>query len=99
MFDGLMGTLRTIKLRSRQPNCAVCGDNPSITKLIDYQLFCGSSFDDSSREISVLKPEDRVTCTEYKHILDSGTPHLLVDVREPVQFNICHLPHATSILV
>lgn len=99
MFDGLMGTFRTIKLRPRQPQCAVCGDNPTITKLIDYQLFCGSKPDDNTCNIDILKPEQRLTCSEYKDILDSRTPHLLVDVREPVQYNICHLPHSTSILI
>ena len=46
MFDGLSGTFRTIKLRGRNPSCVVCGDTPSITQLIDYELFCGSSAND-----------------------------------------------------
>ncbi len=46
MFDGLGGTFRTIKLRRRNPLCAVCGDTPTITQLIDYELFCGSSAND-----------------------------------------------------
>ena len=98
MFDGLMGTFRTIKLRPRQSQCAVCGDNPSITKLIDYQLFCGSKADDKSCSIAILKPEERVTCSEYKAITDAKTLHLLLDVREPVQFEICGFLNATSIL-
>ena len=46
LFDALCGSFRTIKLRPRQPQCAVCGDNPSITALINYELFCGSRADD-----------------------------------------------------
>lgn len=46
VFDALCGTFRTIKLRPRQTQCSVCGDNPSITALIDYELFCGSRADD-----------------------------------------------------
>ena len=46
MFDGLSNAFHTIKLRSRDPSCDVCGDTPSITELIDYQLFCGSSAND-----------------------------------------------------
>ena len=46
LFDGLQGILRTIKLRERQHNCPVCGDNPSIPKLIDYEQFCGARAND-----------------------------------------------------
>lgn len=46
LFDGICGVFRNIKLRPRQPQCTVCGDNPSITALIDYELFCGSRADD-----------------------------------------------------
>ena len=46
MFDALEGMFRVIKLRPRQPHCAVCGDNPTITQLQDYELFCGSRADD-----------------------------------------------------
>ena len=46
MFDGLDGTFRSIKLRSRQTNCPVCGDNPTVTQLIDYEQFCGAKASD-----------------------------------------------------
>ena len=42
MFDGMSGDIRTIKLRSKKVDCPVCGMNPSIKKLIDYEIFCGS---------------------------------------------------------
>ena len=46
MFDGLAGSFRVIKLRSRNPGCAVCGDAPTITELIDYEQFCQSRAND-----------------------------------------------------
>lgn len=47
MFDGVTGSFREVKLRSRQNGCAVCGDNPKITELLeDYPAFCGSGYDD-----------------------------------------------------
>ena len=46
MFDGLVGSIRIISLRSRDTGCAVCGDNPSITDLIDYEMFCRSCAND-----------------------------------------------------
>ncbi|XP_062584321.1 adenylyltransferase and sulfurtransferase MOCS3-like isoform X2 [Saccostrea cucullata] len=79
LFDGQEGTFRTIKLRSKQPSCIVCGDYPEITELIDYQQFCGSRADDK----------------EYKQILDSRQKHVLIDVRMPVEMEICKLPTDT----
>ena len=46
MYDGLDGMFRNIKLRGRQANCPVCGDNPSIKHLIDYEQFCGARASD-----------------------------------------------------
>lgn len=96
VFDGLSGVSRTIKLRPRQLSCAVCGDNPTITRLIDYEMFCGSRADDKSRMLSVLDPLQRITCQQYKTVVDSDCAHLLIDVREPVQYEICHLDNSTS---
>lgn len=96
VFDGLSGVTRTVKLRPKQPSCAICGDNPTITELIDYELFCGSRADDKSEALSILEPGQRVTCQQYKQVVDSGHAHLLVDVREPVQYEICHLQNSKS---
>ncbi|RUP51397.1 hypothetical protein BC936DRAFT_148420 [Jimgerdemannia flammicorona] len=68
-------SFRSIRLRSRKPDCAVCGDQPMIRELIDYVEFCGSGALDKS----------------YAAVRASSTPHLLLDVREPVQFDICAL--------
>lgn len=43
LFDGLDGTSRKIKLRSKVPGCAVCGEHPTVDKLVDqYETFCGT---------------------------------------------------------
>ena len=42
LFDAVDCTTRVIKLRGRQPSCPMCGDEPSITQLIDYEQFCGA---------------------------------------------------------
>jgi adenylyltransferase/sulfurtransferase len=98
LFDALCGSFRTIKLRPRQLQCAVCGDNPSITALIDYELFCGSRADDKDQSVQLLAPEHRVSCQEYSDVVRRGQPHILLDVREEVEYHICHLPHSRSIL-
>lgn len=46
IYDALDGRFLSIKLRPKQRNCCVCGDNPSINKLLDYELFCGASATD-----------------------------------------------------
>lgn len=96
VFDGLLGISRTVKLRPRQSTCAVCGDNPTITRLIDYEVFCSSKADDKSVKLTVLDPKQRVTCQQYKQVVDAGHTHLLVDVREPVEYEICCLDNSIS---
>ncbi|KAJ3290972.1 Molybdenum cofactor synthesis protein 3 [Borealophlyctis nickersoniae] len=50
VFDAVLGSFRTVKLRGRNVNCAVCGDAPTITELIDYVQFCGAAATDKVRE-------------------------------------------------
>jgi len=97
LFDALEATFRTIRLRDRQPNCAICGDNPSITKLIDYEQFCGRRATDKSGNITLLTDVERISVTEYKAILDEEQEHILVDVRLPVELEICQLPNNNTI--
>lgn len=46
LYDGMEGTFKAIKLRNRKDTCYVCGTNPSITTLQDYEQFCGSAASD-----------------------------------------------------
>ncbi len=96
VFDGLSGSSRTVRLRARQPNCAVCGDHPSITALIDYQVFCGSA--ENCIGSVQLSEEDRLSCQDYHSILEAGKTHLLLDVRQKAEFEICRLGNAIRIL-
>ncbi|KAF9160542.1 Molybdenum cofactor synthesis protein 3 [Actinomortierella ambigua] len=88
---------RTIKLRKRKPDCIMCGDAPTITKLIDYVRFCGASATDKTPDLFLIPMKERMTVEEYKHIKDENAPHLLLDVREKVQFDICSLPSSLNI--
>ncbi|XP_042555171.1 adenylyltransferase and sulfurtransferase MOCS3 [Dipodomys spectabilis] len=97
LFDALGGRFRTIQLRRRRPDCAACGERPTVTALQDYEAFCGSSATDKCRALQLLSPEERVSVTDYKRLLDSGAPHLLLDVRPQVEVDICRLPHALHI--
>ncbi|XP_077191739.1 adenylyltransferase and sulfurtransferase MOCS3 [Paroedura picta] len=97
VFDALEGRFRHIKLRPRDPNCAVCGDHPSVTALQDYELFCGSSATDKCRTLSLLRNEERVSVEEYKRVLDGKVRHVLVDVRPQAEVDICRLPQAVFV--
>ncbi|KAF2360903.1 Adenylyltransferase and sulfurtransferase MOCS3/Uba4 [Trinorchestia longiramus] len=97
VFDGYASVFRNVKLRPRQTNCAVCGDLPSITQLIDYVQFCGASATDKDTGVSLLTPAQRVTVKEYESIVSSGEPHVLVDVRQPVELGICVLNNTVNI--
>lgn len=97
VFDGLTGDLRIFKLRGKKIDCEVCGKNPSVTKLIDYELFCNVKASDKDMAVSVLSDSERVCCAEYKRILASGVPHILIDVRSENEMSICCLPNATNI--
>ncbi|XP_041105376.1 adenylyltransferase and sulfurtransferase MOCS3 [Polyodon spathula] len=97
LFDALDTRFRTIKLRPKQAGCAVCGENPTVKALMDYEKFCGSSAADKCRNLCLLPKEQRISVQEYKQVLDTRIPHLLVDVRPPVEVDICHLPFSLNI--
>ena len=92
LFDALDGMFRNIKLRPKQSSCVVCGEKPSILKLIDYEQFCGAKATDKDNGIDVLNVAQRLSVKQYKDILDSGKNHVLLDVRQPVELDICKLP-------
>ncbi|KAK6183525.1 hypothetical protein SNE40_010995 [Patella caerulea] len=97
LFDAIDGTFRCVKLRGRQPSCPVCGDAPTITQLIDYEQFCGAKASDKDKAMNILEKEQRMSAKEYKTILEEKKPHILVDVRQPVELEICQLPNTKTI--
>jgi adenylyltransferase/sulfurtransferase len=93
LFNGTEGSFRVVRLRPRHPQCAVCGDAPSITHLIDYEAFCQAPANDlQGRTVDLLVEEQHVSCEEYKQdVVDAGLPHVLLDVRSHEEFAICAL--------
>jgi adenylyltransferase/sulfurtransferase len=87
LFDALKMDVRELKLR-KNPDCPVCGTNPTIKELIDYEEFCGIRGEEAPQE-DVKVPE--ITPTELKQKLDAGEDLFVLDVREPHEFQICHL--------
>ncbi len=84
-YDALNMTFRELKLRP-DPTCPVCGANPTITKLIDYQQFCGMG-----RGETTVSENLEISPTDYAALREAGKEHLLLDVREPFELAICQI--------
>jgi len=93
-FDALKMKFREFKLR-KDPKCPVCSANPTITELIDYDQFCGIPQAKAAEEEEAHVPH--ITVKELKTTLDQGEKFRLIDVREPFEWDICHIPGATLI--
>jgi adenylyltransferase/sulfurtransferase len=86
IFDALRMTFRELKLR-KDPDCPVCGTHPTVTELIDYEQFCGVA--PHQAEGAVAADDSReITSTELKARLDRGEPLVVLDVREPQEYQI-----------
>ncbi|RCH92710.1 Molybdenum cofactor synthesis protein 3 [Rhizopus azygosporus] len=88
---------RTMRLRQKKKDCAICGESPTITELIDYVQFCQGEANDDVVSEHLLKREERIDVDEYDDILKNKRPHVLLDVRPKVQYDICHLPNSIHI--
>jgi adenylyltransferase/sulfurtransferase len=91
LFDALKMKFSELKLR-RDPECPICGEHPTITKLIDYEMFCGIN---PQPEREHMHP-DEVTVQDMKRALDD--PNLgikVIDVREPDEYEIAHVEGTT----
>ncbi|MCW2714606.1 MAG: adenylyltransferase/sulfurtransferase MoeZ [Frankiales bacterium] len=92
VYDALDMEYRKIKVR-KDPECPLCGKNPTITELIDYEAFCGVV----SEEAQEAAAGNTILATELKAKMDAGEDFLLVDVREPAEFEIVSIPGAVLI--
>lgn len=93
-FDALKMKFREFKLR-RDPKCPVCGDNPTITELIDYDQFCGIPQAKAAEEAEA--PVPAISATELKAKMDRKDAFVLLDVREPFEWDICRIEGARLI--
>jgi len=87
IFDALEMKFREMKLR-KDKDCPICGENPTITKLIDYEQFCGIP---SAAEEAAENAELEITANEVKQKLDRSENFTLIDVREPSEYEICRI--------
>ena len=96
IYDALEMTYRQVKVR-KDPNCAVCSENPTVTELIDYEAFCGTISDEAAEAAR----DSTITVLQLKDMLDARAAgeddFILIDVREPNEFEIVSIPGAILI--
>ena len=87
LYDALGMNFREMKLR-KDPNCPICGQNPTVTELIDYQEFCGIPQAQATEQENGV-PE--ITVEELKQKLDNGENVNVLDVREPHEYQVANI--------
>jgi adenylyltransferase/sulfurtransferase len=95
LYDALQMRFQEFKVR-RNPKCPMCGDRPTITALIDYEQFCGVR----GQETPAPTPAQglgEITAEELKRRLDRGDKVFILDVRNPEEYQICHLAGSTLV--
>ena len=94
LYDALGMRFRELKLR-KNPECPICGDHRTITELIDYNQFCGVPAQPAAPAPGLAEGE--IDPTEVKAKIDRHDPFVLIDVREPHEYQIGHIPYAKLI--
>ncbi|HEY6930062.1 MAG TPA: molybdopterin-synthase adenylyltransferase MoeB [Thermoanaerobaculia bacterium] len=92
LVDALGMRFRELKLR-KNPDCVVCGPNPTVTRLIDYEAFCGIAPEATAAASGI--PE--ISVEELKSLRDRRADFVLVDVREPHEIEISSFPESLKI--
>jgi adenylyltransferase/sulfurtransferase len=88
LYDALQMSFREFRVR-RNPKCPVCGDEPTITKLIDYEHFCGLRGQETPPPVAAGGAD--ITVEELKQRLDRGEDVFILDVRNPEEIQICRI--------
>ena len=96
LFDALKMRFRELTVR-RDSDCPVCGDQPTVTELIDYEQFCGVAPAAEAPPAADLAAAGAATVEELKARIDRADPFLLLDVRETREFEICRIPGSVLI--
>ena len=88
LVDALAMRFRELRVR-KNPECPVCGANPTVKELIDYNQFCGIRGEESEASITAKIPE--IQPEELKRRLDAEEDIFVLDVREPHEYQICNI--------
>ncbi len=83
LYDALKMSFRELRIK-RDPDCPICGTKPTIKELIDYDAFCG--IPKAQAQLNEISP------AEYRRLQSTESPHVLIDVREPQEFETVRIP-------
>lgn len=98
LFDGTETKFHNVRLRSKNVDCAICGQHRVIRELMDYEEFCGAKANDKEPNLNLLRKEERISAEEYNEIIKlNSNPPILIDVRSPEEYEICHLQDSINI--
>jgi adenylyltransferase/sulfurtransferase len=92
VYDALEMSYRSLNIK-KDPDCPICGKNPTITELIDYDAFCGVVSADAQEAAA----GSTITAAELKEMLDRKDDIFLIDVREPNEYEIVSIPGSVLI--
>lgn len=92
IYDALEMSYRTVRV-NKDPECAVCGKNPTVTELIDYDAFCGAI----STEAASAAVGSTISAKDLAGMMERGENIFVVDVREPNEYEIVSIPGAVLI--
>jgi len=103
IYDALNMSFDEVRLR-KDPDCPICGQNPTITELIDYEQFCGVPAHDHSlytagMDAAVLAGVPQMVPSELKARLEAGEQPMILDVRESHEWEISNLSHLGAVLM
>jgi len=94
-YDALQMKFREFKVK-RNPKCPICGDSPTITRLVDYEEFCGIRGQESATA-TPASPALEIAVEDLKRRMDAHESPFILDVRNPEEFQICRIPGSTLI--
>lgn len=92
LYDALEMSFQQFKVR-RNPKCPVCGDKPTVTKLIDYEEFCGLRGQETPK--AAAAPVEEITVEELHGLIQAGNKPFVLDVRNPEEYQICRIAGST----
>ncbi|HYS25627.1 MAG TPA: molybdopterin-synthase adenylyltransferase MoeB [Vicinamibacterales bacterium] len=97
IYDALKMRFRELKLR-KDADCPVCGTHPTVTKLIDYEQFCGIRPEPAAAQATGASVSEwETTSVDLKKRIDAGDDVFILDVREPNEYQICRIPGSVLI--
>ena len=93
LYDAMKMKFKEVRVR-KDPECALCGEHPSVTELVDYQAFCDIHLPGPVPQIDINEDLYELSPKEFKTAIEQDPSAVLVDVRERFEWDICRIDGA-----